>query len=374
MFDKVKSISERAVYSVKTFKEDPISNLAYLLVIAMALTAIISGVVSYIMFAAQGGYSQQIELLKNSGLDGISAGFTNGTVGLITSGITSKIMCGLVLAEFVVMMVCFFKNNSKVKRIIMIVDLVLCAIVIALATVVFWIAVGELVITEQDAYKYFGAFDGMTINLRAILITYLVVAAISLITYLVLIFTTRECRWMIGYTALALLFASIAVPLFFLVLENIIPLVTGAIAIVVIGVVIFFVFKIGFSGSTGEGSSVSSSATTSYSSSSGSGWVYSEPEKKVNTGNLSERGEQKRKNKELVIEATCAYVPDLNKMLGFKLWKIHGLTHDYIASDNHMTTREICSLDMFEKGKFHIYESETGREIKSSEIPWMKQN
>lgn len=38
MFNKVKSISERAIYSVKTFKDDPISNLAYLLVIAMALT------------------------------------------------------------------------------------------------------------------------------------------------------------------------------------------------------------------------------------------------------------------------------------------------------------------------------------------------
>lgn len=374
MFNKVKSISERAVYSVKTFKDEPISNLAYLLVIAMALTAIISGVVSYIMFAAQGGYSQQIELLKNSGLDGISAGFTNGTVELITSGITSKIMCGLVFAEFVVMMISYFKNSSKVKRIIMIVDLVFCAIVIALATVVFWIAVGELVITEQDAYKYFGEFDGMTINLRAILITYLVVATISLITYLVLVFTTRECRWMMGYTALALLFVNIAVPLFFLVLENIIPLVTGAVALVVIGVVIFLVFKIGLSGSTGEGSSVSSSPTASHSSSSGSGWFSSEPEKKVNTGNLSERGEQKRKNKELVIEATCAYVPDLNKFLGFKLWKVHGFTHDYIASDNHLTIREICSLDMFEKGKFHIYESETGREIKSSEIPWMEQN
>lgn len=265
MFNKVKSISERAVYSVKTFKEEPISNLAYLLVIAMALTAIISGVVSYIMFAAQGGYSQQIELLKNSGLDGISAGFTNGTVELITSGITSKIMCGLVFAEFVVMMISYFKNSSKVKRIIMIVDLVFCAIVIALATVVFWIAVGELVITEQDAYKYFGEFDGMTINLRAILITYLVVATISLITYLVLVFTTRECRWMMGYTALALLFVNIAVPLFFLVLENIIPLVTGAVALVVIGVLIFFGFKIFLSGGDSTSTPSTSSGRDNYS-------------------------------------------------------------------------------------------------------------
>ena len=61
-----------------------------------------------------------------------------------------------------------------------------------------------------------------------------------------------------------------------------------------------------------------------------------------------------------------------NRTFGFKLWKIHGVMHDYIASDNGLTTREICSLEMFEKGKFHIYESESGKEIKSSQIPWMK--
>lgn len=94
--------------------------------------------------------------------------------------------------------------------------------------------------------------------------------------------------------------------------------------------------------------------------------------KKLNTGNLSESEESKRKKDELVIEETRAYIPDLNRTFGFKLWKVHGMMNDYIASDNGITTREICSLEWFEKGKFHIYESESGREIKSSEIPWMK--
>lgn len=369
MIEKTKEILERAISSVKTFKEDPINNLAYLIVIAMGLTALISGIVSFIMFIVGGGYSLQIELLQNNGIDGISSGFTSGTVGLITSGITSKIMYGLVLAEFIVMLVAYFKTCNKTKRIIMIVDLIFCAIIIALSTVVFWIAVGELVVTEQDAYKYLGAFEGMTINLRAVLYTYLIVAAISIITFLVLIFITRECRWMVGYTVLALLFANIAVPLFFLVLENIIPLVTGAVALVVIGLLIFLGFKIFLSGSEGG------SAPSSSGSASGDGsWSSGYNEKKVNAENLSERGESKRKKGELVIEETCAYVPMFNKMLGFKLWKIHGLMHDYIASDNGFTTREICSLELFEKGKFHIYELESGREIKSGEIPWMKQN
>ena len=136
-------------------------------------------------------------------------------------------------------------------------------------------------------------------------------------------------------------------------------MVSGAVALVVIGALIFFGIKI-VASSGGEGGS---SPSSSDSSSGGGSWSSSHNEKKVNTGNLSERGEKKRANKELVIEETCAYVPYFNRTLGFKLWKVHG-----------MITREICSLEWFEKGKFHIYESESGREIKSSEIPWMKQN
>lgn len=127
-------------------------------------------------------------------------------------------------------------------------------------------------------------------------------------------------------------------------------------------------------GESGSTSSVGSTHSSSGSSSSGGGWFSDDSAKKVNTGNLSENGEKKRQNKGLVIEETCAYVPYFNRTLGFKLWKVHGMTHDYIASANgfRFITREVCDLEMFEKGKFHIYESESGKEIKSNQIPWMK--
>lgn len=265
MIKKTKELAGRTIQSVKTFKEDPINNLAFLIVMAMVLISIISGFVSFIMFIFQGGYSNQIESLQNNGIDGITSGFTSGTVGLITSGITSKIMHVLVMAELIVMLVAYFKNSNKTKRVIMIVDLVLCTIIIFLSAIIFWIAVGELVVTEQDAYKYLGAFDGMTINLRAVLIIYLIVAAVALITFIVLVFITKECRWMVGYTALALLFAKIAVPLFFLVVENIIPLVTGAVVLVVIGVLMVFGFKMFFSSSDSSSASTTSSGRDNYS-------------------------------------------------------------------------------------------------------------
>ena len=64
----------------------------------------------------------------------------------------------------------------------------------------------------------------------------------------------------------------------------------------------------------------------------------------------------------------------------FFLWMMwnqngrNGNFNDYVASDNGAMIREICSLELFEKGEFHIYEAESGREVKSSEIPWKKQN
>ena len=370
MVQKVKGLISRTGESIKGFSSDPINNLGFLIPMAICLTSIVTGIVTYIMFIVNGGYSSQVGSIKENGLDGISEGFTSGTTGMMVPGIVGKILLALVVAELIVMLINYFKNRGKGMRIAMIVDLVVMGVVIALSTVVFRIAVGELVFSEEQLYQALGKFEGVTINLRAILIAYVAVTLVSVICFIVFTLITAECRWMVGYTALSLVFANIVMPLFFLILQNIIPLVSGAVALVVIGALIFFGIKI-VASSGGEGGS---SPSSSDSSSSGGSWSSSHNEKKVNTGNLSERGEKKRANKELVIEETCAYVPYFNRTLGFKLWKVHGMMHDYIASDNGMITREICSLEWFEKGKFHIYESESGRKIKSSEIPWMKQN
>ena len=68
-----------------------------------------------------------------------------------------------------------------------------------------------------------------------------------------------------------------------------------------------------------------------------------------------------------------AYISNLNEALGIQLIKVHGTFGDYIELDNKVVNRKICSLEALEKGKFHIYDERTGREIKSNEIPWRKQ-
>ena len=128
-------------------------------------------------------------------------------------------------------------------RIAMIVDLVVMGVVIALSTVVFWIAVGELVFSEEQLYQALGKFEGVTINLRAILIAYVAVTLVSAICFIVFTLITAECRWMVGYTALSLVFANIVMPLFFLILQNIIPIIDWLLVIVVGILVVKFIIS-----------------------------------------------------------------------------------------------------------------------------------
>lgn len=238
------NIIERTKESVSDFTSNPIQNLGCLLPVAMFLTTVISGIVSYIMFIVQGGYSIQVGLIKENGVDGIFDGFTSGTVGLITTGVTAKIIFGLFLVELLVVIISYFLNRGKGMRIAMIVDLVVMVIMGVLSTIIFWIAVGELVFTEEQLYQFFGKFEGMTINPKAILITYAVVCLVALICFLVFTLITKECRWMIGYTALSVLLINTIVPLLFWMLQNIIPIFGGLVVIVVavliIKLVIYF--------------------------------------------------------------------------------------------------------------------------------------
>ena len=64
------------------------------------------------------------------------------------------------------------------------------------------------------------------------------------------------------------------------------------------------------------------------------------------------------------------YIADYQKFGGIKLYKIHGFMGDYIALDNMIVERKLCSLEDAKRGRHKFYEKESGREIKFDEIPW----
>ena len=265
----IRDIFERTKESVKDFTSDPIKNLGYLIPILIGLITFISGVISYIKFILDGGYVNQVNATKEFGLfSGYEEKFTSGTTGMITAGVVGKMILALICIELIFLMINYFRTSGKAKRIIMIVDLVVIGIQIALTTTVFWAAIGNLVISEEAAYEVLKPFEGMSINPKAILITYAVITLVSLICFLVLVLITKDCRRMTGYSAKALAVAYLGLPLVFLFLQNIIPLATGVIALAVIGLVIFIGFKIFLSVVDGESTSsgsYSSEASTTYS-------------------------------------------------------------------------------------------------------------
>lgn len=275
MFDKIEHMCYITSLLVKDFKkdkrEDKIGSIGYFLLLAITMTSIIAGIVEFLGFCINGGYYNQIAMLKEHGLNVVFSGFTDGALNIMTSGIVAKIISILVIAEAIIMLVDFFGNKKYVKT-------------------------------------------------------------------------------LVKNAAFVLVFVYIIVPLFVWVIENVIPLITSIITIVIL----IFVAILIFSGSSKKGSGTSSPRSTSYMDTSSS-------KKSV----VNNKGK-------LVIERGCAYIPDYNKAFGFKLFKVHGTMHDYIEAHNGVSGSEVCDIKQLKSGAFHIYESETGREIKFDEIPWRK--
>ena len=80
----VDNLIYRTKESVNNFKEDPINNLGFLIPVAIALISLGSGIVTYIMYIFNGGYTVQINAAKKYGwFGGYSEKFTSGTTGMI---------------------------------------------------------------------------------------------------------------------------------------------------------------------------------------------------------------------------------------------------------------------------------------------------
>lgn len=344
MILSVKKLFYRTIDSIKDFNKNHINNFGFLIPIAMSLTSIISAVVGYIIFIAKGGYSTQFLHIKQSGIDGITKSFTTGTSGFLTGGIVLKIVFFLFLAQLVVMLIAYFRESEKAKKILMIIDLSLFAIVIIASVVIFLIANGSI-----EAYQ-----NQLVLNIKTIKTIYCILALLALVIFIVLVLISK-CRWMLGYSVLCLALNFIVMPLIMLLIENIIPLVLGIIVLVFIAGMIYLIFKVILSeNSEGSFSTASDSST--------------------NMNEINDKIEQKGKAGEPVKEENSIYIQDLNKFLGIKLYKVHGIFHDYVESDNGIGTRELCSVEQLDKGKFHIYDSKSSREVQPHEIPWRKQD
>ena len=257
---KIKEIAERTVDSIKNFTKNPIENLGLLIPFTMILVSFISAFIGYIFFIVHDGYSNQISSIKELGFDGIDQVFSSGSSRSLISGNIPKILGILFLIQMVVMLISYFRNAGKTKIIIMAIDLVILAMVIAL----FPIVAGSLFMAPEQFINAFIPFEGITIDLKKVLITYAVFAGSSFIVFLILILISK-CRWMLGYALRSLIMDFIIMPLGVLLLENIIPLATMIGFVAVVGGVILFIFKVLLAGTGADTVSTNNSSSSNVS-------------------------------------------------------------------------------------------------------------
>ena len=106
------------IETIKEIKKNPIGNLSLLIPVAMFLIVFVTGIVSYVMFIVKGGYTAQINSVKESGIfEGYAERYTLGTVKMIFNETIIKIVVVLVAITFILMMVNFFLYNGKVKNV-----------------------------------------------------------------------------------------------------------------------------------------------------------------------------------------------------------------------------------------------------------------
>lgn len=341
-------LKDKCSWAVENFRQNPLDNLAVIIPVLAGITAIIGVVVAYILFIVNRGYAEQIDVIKLHGIDGISEAFTYGTTYIIYGNIVGNIIKLFLGVEIIVMLVAYFIKESKAKKILMIIDLVLLVCWCGIAILLDAIFTRKIELTKEQENKILEALDIIKMqSTRQIfdMLTVLVVVIIVLFIVLVLI---SKSRWMLGYAVKATLFSFVGLPLILLFLENVIPMIAGIVALSFLCVVILIIFMSVVSGEETSGnSSPSDSSATSPSN------FYSSPKSK----------EKKKEH-----EKNCEYI-ELG-FLGFKIYRVHGVMHDYVERDNGVATAEICSLDDLRKGRFHIYDKATGKEIRENEIPW----
>lgn len=327
----MKSYLQKLKYSIGGFNADVLNYLAIVIPVLIVLSMAISWIVAFAIFITSEGYSSQIEMMKLNGFsfDAIGAAFTSGTVGILYGKVVTLIIGVLLLAQIGLFVRSFFNESTKTQRIVMVVDLSIVGLSI----------VGAILLdlyTNVIASAMNGS-GGQGIRMSLLTISVLTIAAaISLLIFIV----KSKDKWILGYVSLSAILAWTAFPLLLLLVENIVPLIAGIFFLLLFCAVIWFICA-----SVADGGS--SSAPTS-------------------TGR---KNEPKKKNPEPETK-TCEYVD--RGFLGFKIFRVHGVMHDYVERDNGVGTGRICYLKNLRNGSFHIYDQATGKPITENEIPWRK--
>lgn len=344
------SIIQGIEEDVKNTIEDPLDNLGYLLCKYVGYVSALYGGCLWLYFTFTGGYKGSIENIKNGDFQALIQ--LHGELGSrYYSSILFTILMGLLGIALVAVVAKGLHYRGKVARCILLVLLIICLISM-LCAVLFPYCIYYLAQNEH-VYKYI-----IEVGIEQVQSTWanlLIVSAVcSLITLCVICFA-KKVRDDGQVWLKVCLIATAGVPLIISILENILRLIG-------LGIMAALIFAVFWLFSCGDSDAEASPSAKSFDSFAPSR-TYAKPSSFSASSRTSTKpcpSSQKIKNTEYVDRG----------FLGCKVYRVHGVLHDYIQYDNGVGTREICSLDDLRKGKFHIIDQATKRAIQEHEIPW----
>ena len=232
----INSIFSKIKDRIRNYPSDILSWLEYWIPIAMIAIPFLSGLVGYIKFLFKGGYN-----FISNGHDVFSS-WTEWPFEKIFSSIVGKI---------VLVMIHYFKNSNKFKKIAMIVVYAIFGIQFVLTVTIFDNILTEYLVTQYIGRDMISSVENIPIDPVLAIKTYLIITIGSFLFFLVLIFITKECRSVLGEFVLGIAITYLAVPLIFWVLYNIIQLLFIAISLAIL-VIVIRIFSSGSSGGGGR--------------------------------------------------------------------------------------------------------------------------
>ncbi|MBE5857927.1 MAG: hypothetical protein E7296_10245 [Lachnospiraceae bacterium] len=230
-------------------------SLGLLIPVIMGIVSLITGIVTYIMFIVNGGYSAQIRILKDENLNYFSRiknAFSGSYVSLLRNKVTTWIILGLAIVYLILIIFSFYRMSEKGMRIAMIVDTILFAIPVIAAPTTVYLFYKGLNMPDEVLQNMDITVDSIRIALGAAFKIYIAFLLISVIGFWVLILIQEDLRTLVVNLALALLFNYICVPVVFWIIENIIPLFWAVLVAVIVILVCWGIFGKGSSGTSDE--------------------------------------------------------------------------------------------------------------------------
>ena len=228
---------------IQEWKQMSMEDLANHIPVVIMATAMIAGVIAYIMYIVNGGYLAQIAGIKEYGFISTDT-FTAGTTGLVFGGIAGNIILLLLIAELVVLSLNYCGICKGGKKTALIASGILILVQIAAAFVLLWIRIGRVTVEPNAVRALIFNFPEVIMYVKPVGITYTILTVGALIVFFGLLLAEAGSCGMVTFTAEAMIFAKVVVPIVVWILENILALGAAVIGCIFIFVVILGIGKL----------------------------------------------------------------------------------------------------------------------------------